>query len=245
MTYEDEIGSVWHDDGAAIATEAACDAGLAGNDADVAVLSYNGGLKPLDGLACEFSMYDGALSQVEIEALPDAVTVDHDMPSPAEFTCLARSSGTLDTSHADFGTINGSAAFRTLTTGGNARYDFTGTIRSTPLTSPPGNLTWTGKRNLMRIDGNAGSPDHDGACVSGGAFLCSNMTADHNWNALYQSTNTPVATFQIRETTTRNLLLEGAPHSRLLRRLSVVWQRRTRYLLKHRAPKVGRDHGAG
>ena len=206
LTYTAGTAALWIDDGAAEATQAITGPGLSGNTAALAVFAYNGGTAGFDGIIDDTLMYDYALTQAEIEALDDAVSVTHGAPppDPATFTCLLRSSGTLVNTHKNLGTISGAADFRFLNQGGNARYDMTGTIRETNLVNPPGDLTWNGKRSLFRSETN-----HSGACVSGGAFHCPNMTPDYNWNAIYQSGNTPVAAIQLREATITDFLIEG------------------------------------
>ena len=67
------------------------------------VFAYNDGSSPAGGVLDDVEFWDDALDQTEFEALDDAVSVDRDEPSPpAEFSCLARSSGTLTTSGRKF-----------------------------------------------------------------------------------------------------------------------------------------------
>jgi hypothetical protein len=102
---------------------------------------------------------------------------------PTSWPCMARATGALDTSFANL--TPGCTETLTPTSGSNnKRFDLRGTVKSVSL-SATGKLPCTAARGLIRLLAGLGSID--GACFSGGAWICPNMERNWpDWNTTYE-----------------------------------------------------------
>lgn len=154
---------------------------------------------PAQGVFDQISIWSGQLDLSGVQALPAAQNTTYPPATPptASFPCVARSGGTLNDVRAG-DTLTESEVID-LTDGSNVRYDFRGMTKTVALV---GGIWPTAGRGLIRLNN---GPSHNGACISGGAWRCSNMTADLNWDALYQASNLPRGAFFIRRSTFTNI----------------------------------------
>ena len=197
MTYDGTDGKLWVNDGPAVATETIADGGASNNTSGIYLYGYHNGLKPFDGIIDDFVMWDGALDQTAIEALDDAVTIEHgdDPPPVEEFSCLERSTPAgINTDHKDIGNFTSSQFLNGATN--NTKYDGTG---STFI------VTWNGSSWSNQFGWRLGRA-HDGACMSGGSHR-SNITIDERWGLIYKSGHG--GQLFIRDQNCHNMLFEG------------------------------------
>lgn len=193
-------------------------AGMAANGQDIGVGIYlPTQAAALDGWQGDLRLYGTDLTGEELKLLPAPLDIPVEPDEPDEpvgtFTCIARPTGVLFSGYAgltpdsdEFFTLNQAAADPTV------RYDFRETVKTIALS---GSGIWPQSgRALMSLNGTSAATTHNGACVSAGALICTNMTdgnddPDHNWDNLYQSSNEPRAPMRFRMASIKNMLFEG------------------------------------
>jgi hypothetical protein len=77
LTFDGTDAAIWIDGGVAAVTSGVTPHGMQNNDSKVAVGAYDGNAAFLDGVLKRASLYNGALTQTDLQALPAAVTITH------------------------------------------------------------------------------------------------------------------------------------------------------------------------
>ena len=156
------------------------------------------------GTAGAFS-FTGRISKATVTSAP-ARTISGAWATVVVATswpCMDRTTGALDTSFKN--QTPACTGMLTPSTGGNRRFDLRGTIKTVHL-SASGNWPCTSARGLIRLLGSSGG--FDGACFSGGAWICPNMERNWpDWNTIY--TGNPRCPILINDVTAINVLFEG------------------------------------
>lgn len=159
---------------------------------------------PDKALRMELTRRDSLYLLTGISLVPVEAVQPPQPPQPSGSPCLDRTAGRLV--KRDLGTIKGDAPFSFLDAGGDARYDYRGTVRSVRYGSQ-----WEGTRSLFMVDGGKhANANHDGACVTGGAWACPDMRASApNWDDCYQSGNSPTGAMHFRKCKMKDFLIEA------------------------------------
>lgn len=128
FVYDAGTARIYLNDGPPLATQVVAGGSMVGNTRSITVFGYGAGLALADAIMDDIVIVDRALTEAQINALDDAVTISHNPgspPPPSEegFTCPGQG-GTEVNTHANLGTTTQQ---QVLEGGPNKIYNFLGT----------------------------------------------------------------------------------------------------------------------